>query len=66
MNGCEGCFISARGQQEQLEQVRNAAKQYAIANEKTMAIYKEGFEYRFIEIDKAYGLIVIEIVSQYQ
>lgn len=66
MNGCEGCFISARGQQEQLEQIRTQAKKYAIENEKTVAIYKEGFQYRFIEADKAGGLIIIEIVSQYQ
>jgi hypothetical protein len=66
--GCEGCLISNQGQHELLSKVRTNAKKYAIENEKTVAIYKEGFEFFYIDEEKARELNypVIEIVSKHQ
>lgn len=66
-SGCEGCAISPRGQHEALSNIRTIAKKYAIENEKTVAIYKEGFEYRYcdaeVAINSAYA--VIEMLSKH-
>jgi hypothetical protein len=65
--GCEGCFTSNRGQQEQLEAVRVKAKELAKTNEKAVAIYREGYEllYCFAEIAISNKYNTIEVVSQY-
>jgi hypothetical protein len=65
MSTCEGCFISAKGQARELETVRQAAKKYAVENGKTVAIYKEGQDYSFIEAGSAAGLYILEYVSQF-
>lgn len=67
MSSCEGCLTSNRGQQEALSLIRSEAKKYAISNEKTVAIYKEGFEYRYCEAEYAIanGYHISEMVSQY-
>ena len=66
--GCDGCLISGKGQNESLDVLRSQAKKYAVENEKTVAIYKEGFEFRFIEAEKAseLGYPVVEIISKHQ
>jgi len=67
MSGCEGCIVSAKGQSMQLDQVKQEAKQYATENNKTMAIYKEGNDYCYIEAGEAVrnGLPVMEFISQH-
>lgn len=68
MNGCEGCLSSNRGQQEQLNIVRSKAKDHAKEKNVSVAIYKEGLEYSYIEAAAAFrgGYYIIEVVSQYQ
>lgn len=53
MSGCEGCFISARGQQENYTTVKKAAIEYAKTNQVDVAIYKEGFETFYCEYSVA-------------
>lgn len=66
-DGCEGCSISGRGQNEALTITRARAKKFAIDNEKTVAIYKEGFEFYYCEYDVARqnGYQIIEVVSKH-
>lgn len=63
--GCEGCLTSAKGQNQQLETIKDEARRYAIESEKTMAVYKEGTEYFFAEAGEAIsrGLPVMEFIS---
>lgn len=63
--GCPGCFESARGQAIELETAIKEAKAYAKEKEKSMAIYKEGSLYLFIDAFYAYeqGYPVIKVVS---
>ncbi len=65
MSGCEGCFLSAKGQAAELSRAIKEAKTYAETNKVTVAIYKEGNEYRYIDAANAAGLPVIQYVSQY-
>jgi hypothetical protein len=65
MNGCEGCFSSAKGQARELDQVRTEAKIYAVKHGKTVAIYKEVQGYGFICADQAAGLIILEYISAF-
>lgn len=62
---CPACFTTVKGQQQELAQVRVKAKQYAVENEKMVAIYREGYEFRFMVAEKAIetGLHIIEYVS---
>lgn len=63
--GCDGCLTSAKGQNQQLETVKNEARKYAIQTEQTMAVYKEGTDYFYTEAGEAIarGLPVMEFVS---
>ena len=63
--GCEGCLISAKGQAQTLDAVRAEAKKYAIENETTVAIYKEGNDYRYTSAETAVraGIPVLEYLS---
>lgn len=64
---CEGCLVSNRGQQEQLNTVIAKAKEYAKEISSPVAIYKEGYEYFYtkadIAIDGHYNIVCV--VSQY-
>ncbi len=66
MSSCEGCFTSAKGQSIQLDVIRSQAKSYAIETEKTMAIYKEGYEYFYSEASAATtaGKNIMEFISE--
>lgn len=63
--GCEGCHISGGGQNYALQTKIDEAKAYAKANSKTVAIYKEGFDYFFKDADTAVseGLPIIRFIS---
>lgn len=63
MSGCEGCFLSAKGQANELANIREKAKAYANEQNTTVAIYKEANEYRCIRADEAAGLPVMEYIS---
>lgn len=65
--GCEGCSISPRGQDSQLEQARKKAKDYVKEKQVAVAIYKEGFEWRFCEAGAAIngGYPIREIISEH-
>lgn len=69
MEGCPGCFSSAKGQQEQFEKVKNEAIAYSKENKKAVAIYKEGDEFKFLDAFAAYaggyGPAIREVVSAY-
>ena len=61
--GCDNCDTSPSGQAIALTNIRAAAKKYAIENEKTMAVYKEGYEYRYCEysVAVANGYAILEM-----
>lgn len=65
--GCEGCFISAKGQAAALDTIKREAKKYAVENKQTVAIYKEANDYFFAEAGAAIsaGKPVMEFVSQF-
>lgn len=65
MSTCEGCFLSAKGQAAELSRIIKEAKNYAVQNQTTVAVYKEGNEYRYIAAASAAGLPVLQYVSQY-
>jgi coenzyme F420-reducing hydrogenase gamma subunit len=67
MMGCESCHIGVMGQQMALNDIVLQAKKYAVENEKTMAIYKEGYDYRFIEYSIAAenGYQIVQVVSKH-
>jgi hypothetical protein len=69
MDGCPGCFLSAKGQQEAFDKVKKEAIEYSKKHNKAMAIYKEGDEFKFIDAFEAYasgyGPSVREVVSAY-
>lgn len=62
---CEGCHISGAGQNQALQNVIQQAKTYAKQNDKTVAVYKEGFEYFFKEAGAAIaeGIPVVQFIS---
>jgi hypothetical protein len=64
---CEGCLTSGKGQNQALEAAVKSAKDYAIQHQQTMAIYKEGLGYSFIEAATAItnGYPIIQFVSQH-
>lgn len=67
MEGCPGCFASVKGQQEQFEKVKTRAIVYAKENNKAVAIFKEGDDFKFIDAFEAYargyGPAIREVVS---
>lgn len=62
---CDGCNITVAADRQRFEQTRKEAKQYAIQVSKDMAIYKEGYEYRYIQADIAIsdGYLIVDTVS---
>jgi hypothetical protein len=67
MSGCEGCLTTNKGQNEELQKAKQEAKQYAINNDVSMAVYKEGYEYKYIRADEAIagGFLIVAFVSKY-
>ena len=67
MGGCEQCLISRQAQQEQYTITLQKAKRYAKENNKQVAIYKEAYEYHFIDAEIAIReqYPITEIISQY-
>jgi hypothetical protein len=66
--GCDGCLVSNKGQQQNLQQVLDDGKKYAIENEKTVAIYKEGLDYKYCDAATAYAnnYPIIKILSKHK
>lgn len=62
---CEACFQSVKGMQQAYQSVKTQATQWATENQKAVAIYKEGFEYYFLDAEIAIneGKLIIEIVT---
>lgn len=50
---CEGCFTSARGQQEQYLSVKSEAQNYANEKKYSVALWKEQFEWYYLEASAA-------------
>lgn len=69
MDGCPGCFQSAKGQQAAFDKVKNEATEYSTQNKKAVAIYKDGEEFKFLDAFEAYangyGPVIREVVSAY-
>ena len=65
--GCDGCLGTPKGCQELLEITRSKAKTYAVEEKKTVAIFREGFEFLFCEYSVAVenGYPIIQLVSQH-
>lgn len=65
MEGCASCFTSPAGQNHALQNIRAEAKKYATTHEKAVAIYKEGFDFKFCEAEVAIagGIPYFEILS---
>lgn len=69
MMGCEGCFQTAKAMKERLQSTEKKAKQYAVDNQKTVAIYQlSDGEYAFMEMEKAReaGIVTMGFVSHLQ
>lgn len=68
MAGCDGCLTSKKGQDEQLITTRAKALQYVEEKKQAVAIYREGYEFRYCLADVAIeqGYLVTEILSQHQ
>ncbi len=49
----------------QLQQIQKEAKSYALENKISVAIYREGFEYRYTSAESAiaFGYAIVEVVS---
>lgn len=67
MDGCPGCFQSAKGQQEYFEKVKTEAIAYSKEHKKAIAIYRDGQEYKYLDAFDAYargyGPVIREVVS---
>ena len=66
--GCEGCLISNKGPQEALQSIISEAQQYGKENKKTMVIYQEGHELRYIDAETAFrdNYPIVQVVSKHQ
>jgi hypothetical protein len=69
MEGCPGCFASVKGQQEHFEKVKTEAIVESKKQNKAMAIYKDGDEFKYVDAfdayAKGYGPAIREVVSAY-
>lgn len=67
MSGCEGCFLSAKGQARELDIIIQEAKTYAKENNITAAIIKEGTGYNYTTAERAHaaGLPIIQYISKF-
>lgn len=53
MEGCSNCLQSPEGIIRQLESVKKQAAKYVQKEKTSVAIYREGFEFRFCELRNA-------------
>ena len=51
--GCEGCFDGAKYKTLDYEHIKTEAKQYAVTNQKDMAIYQESGNWLFVDVQEA-------------
>jgi hypothetical protein len=69
MEGCPGCFQSAKGQQAAFDKIKKEAIEYSTEHKKAMAIFKEGDEFKYLDAFEAYangyGPAIREVVSAY-
>jgi hypothetical protein len=65
---CEGCHLSGKGQDAALTAAIDNARNYAKQNQTSVAVYKEGNDYHFIDAQQAIqqGYPIIQILSKYQ
>jgi hypothetical protein len=65
---CPGCLTSTKGMQIEFEKVKTKAQAYVKENQISVAIYQEGFEFRFIHADiaTAGSYRIREILSKHQ
>ncbi len=65
--GCEGCATSGESQDIAFASAVVKAKIYAEEHKTAVAIYKEGFEYKFIDAARAIrgNFPIRNIISQY-
>lgn len=65
MNGCEGCFQSAKGMQETYSVIRAKAIKWSNDNQKSVALYQEGYEVLYMDAETAVkcGKVVKEIIT---
>ena len=66
--GCEGCRISAKGQNAQLNNIIKQARDYAQKENIPVAIVKEGYEYKYYSANFAIanGYNMVQVLSAYQ
>jgi hypothetical protein len=64
---CDGCLTTNKGNDTSLENIKMQAKLYAKQNQTPVAIYKEGFQWSFIEAHTAIAnnYPITEFISQY-
>lgn len=62
---CAGCFPEARKLEADIGNVRKQAFKYGQENKKTVAVYREGKEFRYAEASFAIGKYPIVEVLQY-
>lgn len=64
---CDGCNTSQKGLNEAFEIAKTRATNFMLDNGVSVAVYREGYEFKYMEASKAIelGLTVIDIVSVY-
>jgi len=50
--GCPGCFTSAKGIQQEYNRIKAEAIKYMREKKVSVAIYKEGFDFFYMQQDK--------------
>ena len=65
---CDSCDLSQAMDRQKFDAVRKEAKTYAQSVSQDMAIYKEGFDYKYIRADIAISenYLIRDIVSFHQ
>lgn len=56
MNGCEGCLTTAKGLARAYDTKRTEAIKWSNENQKSVALYQEGYNVLFIEAQIAVNL----------
>lgn len=64
---CDGCLITNKSNDLSFEQIKKEAKLYAQEKKTPVALYKEGFQWFFIEASRAFAnnYPITEVLSQY-
>ncbi len=67
MANCDNCFDKAKHREQDYEHVKQNAKEYAVTNQKDMALYNENGEWLFVDVQTAIsdGIPFREIVSKH-